>query len=473
MECLRTKCANRSANAIANIKIQFFNIKIQFIDITKHGTNNKIYNLECKIQTLILAVITLHILQQRYSNVEKPTVVSLVRQLSRLQLGEDEKLHEYFIRSQELMSRLSEVGEKISETLFNALIINGLPDKYEHFVVQESFNPASTFTELRTRLQNYEDSRIQRNQTEDNSSVAMHSSNRQARNKSSTPQTKNCYVCGNPGHFAKQCNKRSSATCSICKKRGHWAKAYRSAGKTEKSQGKEPPAVSSYSNCFVSPLQEENNGSEYSNYLIVDTGGTDHIINQNNVFDENLRPCNEKSVRDPKGNLTPVEGIGDVPITVQLKDGKMAEMVLRNVLYVPSYEVNLLSVNTAVSFGHRFIFHESKARMVLNDGHEINLKKDTGLFFLKVAFRNLIDPVTCNTSKGDIKGDIGLWHKRLGHLNKVDVERTIGCKNNSKDVCETCAMGKQASKPEYQKKYKPKLRKLSNLFIQTFSVLSK
>jgi hypothetical protein len=58
---LRTKCANRSANAIANIKIQFFNIKIQFIDIIKHGTNNKIYNLESKIQTLILAVITLHI----------------------------------------------------------------------------------------------------------------------------------------------------------------------------------------------------------------------------------------------------------------------------------------------------------------------------------------------------------------------------------------------------------------------------
>jgi hypothetical protein len=139
---------------------------------------------------------------------------------------------------------------------------------------------------------------------------------------------------------------------------------------------------------------------------------------------------------------------------------------------VPSYEVNLLSVNTAVSFGHRFIFHESKARMVLNDGREINLKKDTGLFFLKVTFRNLIDPVTCNTSKGDIKGDIGLWHKRLGHLNKVDVERTIGCKNNSKDVCENVQWENKKAN-QYQKKYKPKLRKLSNLFIQTFSILSK
>ena len=58
-----------------------------------------------------------HLLQQCYSNVEKPTVVSLVRQLSRLQLGEEEKLHEYFIRLQELMSRLTEAGENMKETL--------------------------------------------------------------------------------------------------------------------------------------------------------------------------------------------------------------------------------------------------------------------------------------------------------------------------------------------------------------------
>ena len=59
------------------------------------------------------------------------------------------------------MSRLTEAGEKMAETLLNSLVINGLPKKYEHFVVQENFNPASTFIELRTRLQNYEESRAQ------------------------------------------------------------------------------------------------------------------------------------------------------------------------------------------------------------------------------------------------------------------------------------------------------------------------
>ena len=87
------------------------------------------------------------LLQQCFANVEKPAVVSLVRQMSRLLLGQEEKIHEYYIRSQELMSRLAEAGQKMSEALFNVLVISGLPEKYEHFIVQESLNSASRFIE--------------------------------------------------------------------------------------------------------------------------------------------------------------------------------------------------------------------------------------------------------------------------------------------------------------------------------------
>ena len=143
------------------------------------------------------------------------------------------------------------------------------------------------------------------------------------RNKSSRPQTKNCYVSGNPGHFANQCNKRSSATCSICMKRDHLAKAYRSSGK-----------FSSYSNCFISPLQKENNGSEklfnrdhwvFRSYYKSKECLWKYTSLKKNVFEKNVF---KKSIRDSKGNLTPVKGIGDLPIQVQLKDGKMAEMVI-------------------------------------------------------------------------------------------------------------------------------------------------
>ena len=48
------------------------------------------------------------------------------------------------------------------KTLFNTLVLNGLPMRYESFVIQESFNPATNFTELRKRLQNFHESTAQR-----------------------------------------------------------------------------------------------------------------------------------------------------------------------------------------------------------------------------------------------------------------------------------------------------------------------
>ena len=114
----------------------------------------------------------------------------------------------------------------------------------------------------------------------------MHTGRKHSGNKKIPSQSKVCYASGNPGHFAKQCNKRIDEN-----------------------------AVSSYSECFVSPLQESNYPEITSN-LIVDTGCSDHFLTQKDMF-INLRTVNEKGVRDPKGNLAAIEEIGDVPITVK------------------------------------------------------------------------------------------------------------------------------------------------------------
>ena len=44
--------------------------------------------------------------------------------------------------------------------------------RYESFVIQESFNPATNFTELRKRLQNFHESTAQRHKGQ-NGSVAL------------------------------------------------------------------------------------------------------------------------------------------------------------------------------------------------------------------------------------------------------------------------------------------------------------
>ena len=89
-------------------------------------------------------------------------MVILVAQLHRLQLEYSQDLDSFFIRGQDLLTRIQEAEEAVSETLFNALALSGLPMRYKSFVIQESFIPARNFTELRKRLQNFHESTVQR-----------------------------------------------------------------------------------------------------------------------------------------------------------------------------------------------------------------------------------------------------------------------------------------------------------------------
>ena len=75
-----------------------------------------------------------------------------MRQLAGLHLREEEAIRQYFVRAQELVTPLCDAGEQFPETLFFAIVLNGFPKQYKHFVVHESFNSAEKFVEVRKRL---------------------------------------------------------------------------------------------------------------------------------------------------------------------------------------------------------------------------------------------------------------------------------------------------------------------------------
>ena len=138
-----------------------------------------------------------------------------MRQLTRLELNEDETLNNFFIHAQELSTRLEHAREHLSEPLVNSMMLNGLPGRYEHFVVQESFNIVGSFVETRKRLMNYQESRIHWDYVEDvDPYVAMTSRKAKPKHKSSSKNnappnsSSGQLTCYMKSHMKSECYKK-------------------------------------------------------------------------------------------------------------------------------------------------------------------------------------------------------------------------------------------------------------------------
>ena len=277
-----------------------------------------------------------------------------MRQLAHLQLIGDETVHNYLIRAQELSTRLELAGEHLSEILKNAMELNGLPKRYEHFVVQETFNPAGDFVEYRTRLMNYKESRIHREFMDDvDLHVAMTSKKAKSNNKSSSKnnaQPKSSsgqltyYCCGMKGHIKPDCYKRKRAECNFLKQKGHPVQAC-----IKKAPGTKLGSL-------ASSLESNRASSETTEQgLVVHSRTTDHIIVKKTWF----RSIRESDTTNPDGGNTKVLGIGEVEVLAKIFKENTEPLILKKALYVPRYRTNLISVSNTIDKGRKVV-HEKK-----------------------------------------------------------------------------------------------------------------
>ena len=92
-----------------------------------------------------------------------------------------------------------------------------------------------------------------------------------------------------------------------------------------------------------------------------------------------------------------------------------------DVLYVPQYKFNLISIHKVLVKGHSISFKDKEISSKLaNSNDYFPLKRKHRLFFFRTQFPN--DKSVSNLVKVD---DSQQWHERLNDLNFTDVQNTI------------------------------------------------
>lgn len=196
-----------------------------------------------------------------------------------------------------------------------------------------------------------------------------------------------------------------------------------------------------------------NSPFQAPNAWIVDSGATTHIT----CFPEflfNFKFLKNKFVLLPNGTRVQVVGTGSVRIN--------SRIVLHNVLYIPSFHVNLISVpkitpncKIGVLFEDTFVlFQDTQTHKTIGRG---DLHLDLFLLYTKhtltfAASRTLVNSHSSNcndvvTGCNNVLSEQSLWHSRLGHVSD-EILKLFANKNSlhltshsSKD-CMVCPLSK-------------------------------
>lgn len=184
-----------------------------------------------------------------------------------------------------------------------------------------------------------------------------------------------------------------------------------------------------------------------STVWILDSGATDHMVCSLSSFSSFLNAVNT-FVHLPNGNSVPVTYTGLVSIS--------PDITLHNVLYVPSFNFNLISTSKLTAASHiGLIFLSNKC--LIQDLHawrtiEVANQKD-GLYLLDISSVSLPTAVfnSADSTCLSFLANNSLWHLRLGHMSQSRMSLLQNVipivKESSQLQCEICPLAKQHRSP--------------------------
>lgn len=174
----------------------------------------------------------------------------------------------------------------------------------------------------------------------------------------------------------------------------------------------------------------------------IDSGATAHMTWCESVLKNKSTPV-VKQVTVANNQTLSIDSVGDIEQKVNV-DGRINDVLLKDVQLIPSICVNLLSVSKIVKESDKKVCFDRNGCKIFDANKNIIA---TGTLINDMFKLNTVSAkYACAANSNKQNDNIVIWHRRLAHASSSKLNLLLKQKIETMD-CATCAKGKHARKP--------------------------